>query len=440
MIQKKLLIKVLSIFVTFLYGTSLTMAQNVTDNVSPMDIALNAYILSHGDEKQKEEIINAYRGCSKSQQDKIRTNIVKTITDLLNVNNTKGALSYIEYYKSIADPKDEYLGSLVMIQGKHYYDSMDTLKLSELEAFMKATSMESTLDYSNEISELQRMKNEVIHGCEAFIGYWVADFSEKKKADPFYIQIYIKGGKYGVTTEYNTNIYAFNTDLCRYSNEPHSYYFHFSGNQTSTECVPTAPATLSYYWTSDKLNIGKEDLAAVLRGGARSISNSIIGEMARTNTHSLTTSLLGSTGAIVGEALLNTLIDNIAVSKKTIRIITGQLTLIDANNISASFVLDYYKMGTGNSDMKEEHRQFNVKLVRCQWNSDDIKKNIAFIDCEKKLRQDVPLSKEKRKEYCKRDPKARKIIRKMPLFIKNKTLRQYNREQLLKLKEYNKTH
>lgn len=363
--------------------------------------ALFGGYMSSSKEEQKSKVIAFYEKCSKEQQEAILSYMVQAITDSLKAENKQFAMNYIDHYRVIANPDDAYLGSLVITEGRYYYEQMDASKLSELSDYLNEVAAKSKLDYSSEMSELNRMKEEVAHGCDDLIGYWVADFSDKKKADPFFLHVLKNdNGEYHVTMDFSSVLPAYGEwymDLSRYGKYIISLTpkYWFRGRAESFECVRTTSNTLSYLWSTEKLNVGKEGLTSFLRSEVRTISNSIIGEMARSNSHSIGTSIGGSIGAIAGEIMLNSLIDMLSVSKKKIWVICGDLTPVDKNNIDATIYVYSFAFRSDNQ-FDEEHLKFDVKLIRCQWDDPSIRNSIAFAD-EYGLRQASWFSKRERK-------------------------------------------
>ncbi|MDO4993882.1 MAG: hypothetical protein Q4E32_02630 [Bacteroidales bacterium] len=408
-----------------------------------------AYRYATGYKSQESaQITNFYNQCSKQQRNDIRSFMVQAITDSLQAEHKEFAMNYIDCYRLIASADDDYLSSLLMTEAKYYYEKMDRDKLGELTYYVELLmSTSPNAGYSEELAELKKMKDEVEYGCERRLaGYWVADCCEIEKAAPFYLYIYKdKTGEYHVDTEYCNLVTTWPNDLWKYTQQTYAnYHFQFGDKQESLECIPIEPTALSYYWCSEKLNVPKEELIAVLWGGVRTISNSIVGELARRNSHSAGESILGTTGAMVGEIFLNSIIDVLAVSSKKIRIIQGTITSVDNNNATLSVTMDYIKLNSDSKDITEEQGQFTVNLIRCKWNDTYMRENIAFVDGYVYLRQNRKLSKKERKLIYKGHPEARKLVRRIKLspysFVKNKHIREYNRKQIMMIKEYNRTH
>lgn len=438
-------------FISFLCPYTSTAQETIAEKIDYVKALFGGYMSSSEDE-QKSKIISYYDNCTEEQKEAILSYMVQAITDSLKAENKQFAMNCIDYYRLIASPDDEYLSSLVVTEGRYYYEQMDASKLSELSSYLNNIAAKSTLDYSSEVSELNRMSEEVAHGCDDLIGYWVADFSGKEKADPFFVCVYRNYfGEYHVTTIFSSVLSGpggeYYMDLSRYGNHVFQNItkinpFLFRGIAESSECVRTSPITLSYVWSSEKMKIGKEELATFLRSGVRSVGNSIIGEMARSNSHSFGSSLLGSAGAMIGEVILNSLIDRLSISKKRIWAIQGDLSPIDKNNIGVTLVVDVFTFRSDNSGFDEEHLNIDVKLVRCRWDDLYVKNNIAFAD-DNGLRQASLLSKKERKSFYKSNHKARRAIRKRKWsgsINSCRALRKYNRLQLERLKEYNQTH
>lgn len=316
LIFKWMMGKILLICVSCFAFVSTTLAQDsVSDKVEQAKLLFSVQ-LSTSTNEQISSTIRFFDQCSKVQKDAILSYMVQAITDSLKAENKAFAMNYIDYYRIIANPDNEYLGSLVVTEGRYYYEQMDTSKLTELIDFLNGVSEKSKFDYSSEITELHRMSEEVLHGWDDLIGYWVVD-SDSEKGNLCFVDIYKDDND-----EYHVDIFI------HYIME-HTY--------KSVECQQTRPGSLSFCWTSDNMKIGKEELASVLRSAVRGVSNSIIGELARSNTHSFGTSLLGSAGTMVGEVLFNSIIDGLSISKKTIQILSGDIMLVNKNNLSASF-------------------------------------------------------------------------------------------------------
>lgn len=452
---KRIISRVLLVSLIGFVGVSYSSAQDsITEKIDYVRALFGGYMSSSKDE-QKGKIIDFYEKCSEEQKEAIRSFMVQAITDSLKADHKQFAMNYIDYYRTIANPDDTYLGSLVVTEGKYYYEQIDASKLSELSDYLNDIAAKSSLNYSSEISDINRMKEEVLTGCQDIEGYWVADFSDREKADPFFIRISKdNNGEYHVTTEFSSVIgsniyggYEYYMDISRYGNHIKWFwtvnpFLLLGGTANSSESIRTSPNTLSYIWSSEKLNVGKEVLATTLRSGVRSVSNSAIGEMARSNTYSFGTSFLSSIGVTVGEIVLNSLIDLLSVSKKRIWTITGFLTPIDKNNIDATLYIDVFSFRSDNSNMDKEDLKLDVKMVRCQWESPYVRNYIAFADA-KGLRQTSRLSKEQTRNFYKTNHKAKRAKRaKRALkwsggLNSSEALRKYNLKQLEKVKDYN---
>lgn len=425
---KRIISRVLLVSLIGFVGVSYSSAQDsITEKIDYVRALFGGYMSSSKDE-QKGKIIDFYEKCSEEQKEAIRSFMVQAITDSLKADHKQFAMNYIDYYRLIAHPNDEYISSLVTTQGNYYYNQMDASKLSELSDYLNDIAAKSTLDYSSEISELNRMKEEVAHGCDDLIGYWVADFSDYEKVDLCFVDI----------CKDNEGGYHVDIDI--------KYCGLFEDLYNSDDCQQSGPNSLSFYWSSEKMGGGKEELATFLRSGVRSFSNSIIGEVARSNTYSFGTTVLGTVGAAAGEAILNSLIDELSISKKTIRIISGEINLVNKNMLSALLFFDNYKFRSDNSGVDKSNGQFKINLIRYKYDDDYVKNNIAFISNEW-LTQREALSRKERKLFYEKHPEVRKIVRKisnnhLPWGTSHpfKTMRAFNKEQVEKLKEYNLTH
>lgn len=400
------------------------------------------YIIFLGkDSLEKEEtenkIGNVFAKCPLPQQKEILAYMVKAITDSLNANNKQSAMDCIDNYRMLASPDDEYLGSLVITQGKYYYDKMDAAKLYELQNYINGISTKSKLDYSSEIAEITNLYKRVLYGRDAMLGYWVADVTGKhEKANGFFLHIY-KDSNLNYHSDVN---YFMEDDYIYYTmEESTNNHFKFSGIQKSEECEAVSPNKLAYCWTSDKLSVGKEFLASALRAGTRTVSNSIIGELARSNSHSFATTIMGSVGSIAGEIFLNLLIDRLSVSKKKIRIIAGEITSIDKNNLHATIKANYYSFRSDKSNVEEDSCMIHVNLIRYDTKNDDIRENVVFMGNGWLSRPDGELPRKERKALYERNPNLRKRVRSVSRSLLHpfELARKFNREQLIKLKEYN---
>lgn len=399
-------------------------------------------------------IINQYKECSQVEQDSVRSRLYTLIIDSLKAEHVEYGINTIENYKLIAPSDDEHLSRLVMMQADYYYNEVNSTKLDGIIVYMKDIARKSTLDYREELKELERMIYDVEHGDDDFIGYWVSDITKLKKADPFYIHINRQNTQDGngitILTDYDmADLADYKSDIDAGFNLAKRTLFNFFGSQTSKYCERTSPKTLSYYWCSEDLKISDANLATALRATVRATSNSVIGELARSNSHSISTTLLGSMGSLLGEAALNALISQIFVSRKTIQVITGVLTVVDHNTISAKISVDVLKLRTDKPDLnpKEYHYKYDVDLIRCPWDDPYIRDNLIFISGYSWLRQDSKLSRKERKNYYKKHPEVRKKVRKYSnaycpwgSFRPWKLMRSFNKEQIEKLKEYNSTH
>lgn len=434
---KEIMNRVMLVGIIGFVSVSVSLAQETIAEKIDYAKALFGGYMSSSKEEQKAKVISFFENCSEEQRESILSYMVQAITDSLQAENKQFAMNYIDNYRTIADPDDAYLGSLIITEGRYYYDQMDASKLSELSNYLSDIAAKSSLDYSSEKSELNRMTEEVAHGCDDLIGYWVADFSDKVKADPFFLHIFKD-----TNGEYHVDIDFVGNNVWRYVfYSPFLNLYYFNGTYKSEGCLQSRPNILSFCWSSEKMNVGKEELASFLRTGVRSVSNKIIGELARSNTYSFGTSLLGSTGTMVGEVLLNSLIDNLSVSKKKIRTIKGDIEHISKNTLSASLFFNDYIFQSDNTDVKSESCQFIVNLVRCDFKDDYVKNNIVFVDGPHWLRQRESFTSKDKKIFYKQHPEVRKAMKKIFWAFKpRKAARAFNSKQLEKLKEYNKTH
>ena len=396
-------------------------------------------------EEQKNDIINVFNKCPEQQQREILAFMVKAITDSLNADKKQSAMECIDIYRMIASPDDEYLGSLVVTEGKYYYEKMDEKKLYELQAFLNSISSRSSLNYSNEISEIEDFVSSLLYGCKDILGYWVLDLEDMpSRSELCGLYIYKDAlDNYHVKADYDYSPQKTNIEYY-ISDSPNNKNFTFSQSQESIECISTSPRRITYCWTSENLNIGKEELATVLRSGVRVVSNTIIGELARRNTYNLGTSLLGSFGSIAGEIVLNSLIDGLSVSKKSIKTITGELALIDKNRLSATIYANHYGLRSDKEDIEMDSCVVHLNFLKYDIDNDELKNNIVFFINYKDFlrRPDKILSKkEERKEMYKRNPELRKDVKRMNWSMHPyKAVRLFNRKQVEKLKKYNETH
>lgn len=438
--------RVLHISLFCIVCTTKLFAQETTaEKIDYAKYLMDNYIASNKIEPQANKVQLFYEKCTLQERKAIRSEIIKSLTDSLKADNKQFALDYIDCYKLIAKPDDEYIGSLLMTQAKYYYEKMDSCGLKKVIVSMEEIASKSNLDYQSELSELSKMKTELSHAGKDLLGYWVVDFHDKAMYPPFYLNIYKD-----LTNDYHVDIiYDFHPDIKIYANGIKrdtglngDGHFRFDGKQTSLECLLTNPSTLSYYWSSEDLKVGKEYLANSLRSGVRGISTGIIGNLARSNEYKTSTMVLGSIGSIFGEVLLNSIIDEVSVSKKTIQTITCNISNKDRNTISASFYMDYFKLRSDESNIEHDSISFNVEMIKFDINDSYIENNIAFLTNKPNgglgltLRQIDYFTKDKKKEYYRKHPEAKELRNTMSL----KKWTAYNREQIEKLKEYNKTH
>ena len=345
MISRTLLI----IFVSFLCISASFAQDSVAEKMASAKTMFSPSFSSL-DDVQRSKVVTFFDNCSKPEKEAILSYMVQAITDSLKADRKEFAINYIDYYRLIADTNNEYLGSLVLTEGKYYYELMDASKLLELKNYINNVAEKAKLDYSGEISELNRMHNEVLNGCQELLGYWVADFSDKEKADPFFVNIYRDDkGKYHIDIDFIGNDLWFYV----YSNFSVNRNFYFAETVKALECLPIRPNRLSFYWASEDLKVGKEHLATALRSGVSNISSSIIGEFARSNTYSTATQITGSIGAIIGEAFLNALIDEVSVSKKSIKTITGNIDFVDNDILTISLFVDNFKLRSDNTNIEK---------------------------------------------------------------------------------------
>lgn len=214
----------------------------------------------------------------------------------------------------------------------------------------------------------------------------------------------------------------------------------FKGELSSLECIQSSPNSLSFFWSSQKIKKGDKYLATGLRSGVRTISNDLIGELARSNTYSLGTTFFGSIGTIFGEAVLNGLIDGVSTSKNTIRTISGTLTLTNKNSMDADMYVDYFYASTEGNKIERDSTECKVKFIRYNLNDPYIYDNIAFYDSDKKqLRRYELLSNKEEKQYLLQHPDAKIKGSRLSKAFWEKVFN-YNKNQYAKLKEYNRTH
>lgn len=425
--------------------TNLFGQESKAEKIDFADYLVGNYISSNKSEAQANKLRNFYEKCNQEQKDAVRSYLIKTITDSLRADYKQKAIDYIDGYKVIANPNDEYLASLLLTQSIFYYDNLNQVGLSEIIAFMENVASQSSLDYTIELQKVKQMQYEVVHAGENLLGYWVVDFNEKAMYPPFYLNIYRDtSGEYHVDVlyDFHPDIKIYSEGIKRDTGLNGDGHFRFWENQNSLECIMTNANTLSYYWSSEKLKVGKEYLANSLRSGVRGMSSSIIGNLARSNEHSTSTMLLGSVGSIFGEVLLNSIIDEVSVSKKTIQTVTCYLSNKDKNTISATFYMDYFRLRTDNSNIEHDSISFNADLIRFDITNDYVRDNIAFLTNKPNgglgltLRQVEYFTRERKKDYYKRHPEAKELRHTMSL----KKWTAYNREQIEKLKQYNMTH
>lgn len=475
LIRKWMMGRMMLICLACLICVPTSMAQGSASDKIEQAKRLFSIQLSTSSNEQRNGIINFYNQCSEQQKEAILTYMVRAITDSLKAENKQFAMNYIDCYRLIATPYNEYLGSLIVTEAKYYYDLTDAQKLSELSDYITGIAAKSELDYSAEVAELNTMRDNLLKGCNNMLGYWCVDDSISNEP-PLYLKVEKINNQLIVSL--SMPMFSFNTynilrdpevmeknnklmeefrnknstkmrDLEMLNREQEKIgivmkeYFIFKGDLSSSECIQSSPNSLSFFWASQKIKKGKEYLATGLRSGVRTISNDILGELARSNTHSFGTTLFGSLGTIFGEAVLNGLIDGISTSKNTIRTISATLTLSGKNTMEAEMYVDYFHATTEESKVEVDSCECKVKLMRYDLSDPYISENIAFYDyfsgLKPKLRQYKDLSSKETKQYLSRHPEAK---------IKGSSLSEafwekimnYNKEQYAKLREYVRTH
>lgn len=395
------------------------------------------------DDVQRSKVVTFFDNCSKPEKEAILSYMVQAITDSLKADKKEFAINYIDYYRLIADPNDKYLGSLVVIEGKYYYEKRDASKLTVLYNYLNGIASKSSLDYSSELSKVGKLKNYILRGTDAMLGYWIVD-DDISSEPPLYMKIEKIQGQLVVTL--SMPMFSFNTyNILRdpdvmeknnklmedFQNKKSSKmediemlkreqeklgiemkdYFIFKGNLSSLECIESSPNSLSFFWASQKLKKGNEYLATGLRSGVRTISNNIIGELARSNSHSSGTSLFGSLGTIFGEAVLNALIDGVSTSKNTIRTISGILNMTGNNTLDADMYVDYFHATTEDSKVEIDSTYCKVKFIRYDLDDPYVSENFVFFDyissLSPRLRKFDYLSNKEKKHFLTRHPEAK---------------------------------
>ena len=104
--------------------------------------------------------------------------------------------------------------------------------------------------------------------------------------------------------------------------------------------------------------------------------------------------------------------------------------------MTANITADYIHIETG-LPFEQDSLKCTINLIKYNLNDPFVAENIAFIDrgnWDSPLRQFYYLSKQEKKNYILRHPEIKKAWNSF------KKMRLYNREQLNKLKEYNKNH
>lgn len=400
--------------------------ESVTDKIANAKFLFSTSFSSL-DDVQRSKIISFFENCSKPQQEAILSYMVQAITDSLRADNKEFAINYIDYYRHIADPDNEYLGSLVVTEGKYYYEKMDASKLSDIYSYLNDIAAKSKLDYSSEQAELDRMKNEIENIGNNMIGCWLMYNSNDKYGYPLeIINIYRN----------SNNQYSVSFEDPQLSNMMSSgglgaaimSAFSVPTKGVADTCYFTNPKELFYFHSSEKLRKGNETLASGLRSGVRSAGNSVIGHLARSENFS--NQLFGWFGVIGAEGIFNSLIDGLAISKKHWILREGYVTSINECQMEIRYTYFTYKMKS-NSTTLPAPQITNVNSVLYKYPDGC---DIAFIDETKGLITNHPLNKMDTKKYYAEHPDTKKAKNSW----KKRLL--YNNAQWEKLKEYNRTH
>ena len=213
--------------------------------------------------------------------------------------------------------------------------------INELAAYAHASGLDlqDKLDLLNE--KLETMSNSRIH----FIGTWISDKQLTiNNPYPEYI-IYMYRD--------STHNFHISTHLCSKISKK---LFKKSIDKVESNFIVDVSKDMLYSnWSSEHLKVGNADLSTLLRTNVRDLGATINGHYARRNEHSRSEQVAAGLLTEMGSVLINTLFDNLAVSKKKIYLYEQSMALMHPNIMTVDVKGMRLRMNSSNLNYVDKH-------------------------------------------------------------------------------------
>lgn len=322
----------------------------------------------------KMNIRSYYDTASKLLQDSIRSYLLNNLSAQLRNEYKKEAIEMIDIYSMICDRKDDYLGNLIYTKGKIYAENENTLALKSTIAELECLSKETGDSYSEEISGLQLILNQILNPYSDFVGLWIADcFCSKEKYFPDYL-IRIELGKDDrlIMTTYVLDILSaqkmFHTKTLTMEDPAME---GFNNGLMSKKCYLYDKNRLYSLWNSKNINISDAEFATAVRSLVRNTQAYVVGNYARTNEYSFGERLTANIVAELTASLLNGVVDQIFVSSESAYILEQNMTLSNPKKMRVDLKTQRLKATSANpNDIKRYNGEQNLTFYRLDPNMD----------------------------------------------------------------------
>lgn len=364
-----------------------------------------------GNEATWEMNVHSYYNTgSKLLQDSIRSYLLNNLSAQLRNEYKKEAIEMIDIYSMICERKDSYLGSLIYTKGKIYAENENVVALKSTIAELECLAEETGDNYSEEISGLQLILNQILNPYSDFVGLWIADcpLSSKKKYPDYLIRIELGEDNEPILTTY----------VLDFSNAQKMFHVN-----TLTEENPALTGVLNglmskkchlydekrffSVWHSKNINISDAEFATAMRGIVRNTQATAVGHFARTNEYGFGERLTANIVTELVASLLNAVLDQIFISSESAYILEQNITLLNSKKMLVDLKTQRLKVTSANpNDIKRYNSEQSLTFYRLDPNMDIY--FLADFGRVYSLTRQTGLSKKESKKFYMENPELKK--------------------------------
>lgn len=326
---------------------------------------------AEGNEATWEMNIRSYYNTgSKLLQDSIRSYLLNNLSAQLRNEYKKEAIEMIDIYSMICERKDSYLGNLIYTKGKIYAENENVVALKSTIAELEYLAEETGDNYSEEISALQLILNQIQNPYSDFVGLWIADcpFSNKKDFPDYLMRIELGEDNEPVMITYVMNVLSaqkvFHTNVLTTEDPTMEGFYE---GLLSKKCYLFDKKRLYSLWHSKNIKISDAEFATAMRSIVRNAQASVVGNYARTNEYSFGERFSANIAAELTASLLNGVFDRIFISSESAYILEQNITLLNLNKMHVNLKVQRLKSTSANpNDIKRYNSEQSITFYRLE--------------------------------------------------------------------------